>query len=98
DLFNTAPSVGTIFNDIDVTAAVYEDLFGAVPAQNYSGFVIDCDSNSGKGTIVFDNDLPSLRIIIDEPEVPTLSILGILVLCCFFSLFALLRTLKNEKS
>ncbi|MBN2382532.1 hypothetical protein JXQ70_06585, partial [bacterium] len=29
DLFNTAPSVGTIFNDIDVTAAVYEDLFGA---------------------------------------------------------------------
>ena len=49
------------FNDIDVTAAVQNDLFGGGP-QDYTGFILKPNVNALEKWLVYDRDTPTLTI------------------------------------
>lgn len=90
-LCDTRPPVGTVFNDLDVTDAIFNDLFGPGSNEDYFGFIVSVFNwNDEEHTVVFDRDKPTLTITIDQP-VPSLSTYNLILLSILFSLIAMFK-------
>lgn len=101
-LFTQVPPVGTYLKNIDVTDAIYNDLFGPGSNEPFSGFVLlgfGCRFYGGCPctcqSLEFDRNLPSLTINIKDPQVPSLSLSGMMLLAFVFSLYAI-RRLRHQ--
>lgn len=95
NLFQYVPPIGTMYDNIDVTNVIYNDLFGPGNSEDYSGFIL---YNSTEWTnwyltrpsVSFDQSEPFLEITIDQP-VPSLTWFGLLILCMAYSCYVWLR-------
>lgn len=92
-LFMVAPPIGTSLNNIDVTGAIYDDLFGSGNNEDFSGFVLVTPLCVYEpwSWVEFEPTLPSLTITIDQTQVPSLTLFGLLLLITFFSVIAIMR-------